>query len=133
MKKHDVLIGAAVAALLLSPLPVLAADAHGEIVTAMTHADLAAKAGDAAGTKMHLQHALNCLVGPAGQGFDAKALNPCANAGAGAIPDSADPGAKARLQTVATKIAMGMTSTDDKALKSTATSAASELKVIAGP
>ncbi|MBV9542369.1 MAG: hypothetical protein JO167_13995 [Alphaproteobacteria bacterium] len=132
MKKNDILIGAAFAALLLAPVPALA-DAHGEIVTAMTHADLASKAGDAAGTKMHLQHALNCLVGPAGQGFDAKALNPCANAGAGAIPDSADPGAKARLQTVATKIAMGMTSTDDKALKSTATSAASELKVIAGP
>ena len=75
---------AAVAAL----TPVAAfADAHSEIVQAATHAGLAAQSTDVAMVHMHLHHTLNCLVGPDGPGFDAKEMNPCANAGAGAIPD----------------------------------------------
>jgi hypothetical protein len=37
--------------------------------------------------RAHLHHALNCLVGPGGPGFDVHEMNPCANAGRGAIPD----------------------------------------------
>ena len=69
-------------------IPVAAfADAHSEIVQAATHAGLAAQSTDVAMVHMHLHHTLNCLVGPDGPGFDAKEMNPCANAGAGAIPD----------------------------------------------
>jgi hypothetical protein len=67
--------------------PVLA-DASSETVTAATHAELAAGASDLNGVHMHLHHALNCLVGPGGRGFDPKELNPCAQSGKGAIPDT---------------------------------------------
>jgi len=63
------------------------ADAHSEIVQAATHAGLAAQSAELAMVRAHLHHSLNCLVGPAGPGFDAKEMNPCANAGNGAIPD----------------------------------------------
>lgn len=71
------------------PFAVLA-DGASETVTAETHAELAAQASDLAGVHMHLHHTVNCLVGPNGKGFDAKELNPCANAGNGAIPDTKD-------------------------------------------
>ena len=41
----------------------------------------AAQATDLNTVHMHLHHALNCLVGPNGKGFDAKEMNPCAHAG----------------------------------------------------
>ena len=80
MNRHAVSL--AFAALLL-PVAALA-DAHSEIVNAETHAGLAAKGTDLAAVHMHLHHTLNCLVGPSGAGFDAKEINPCANAGSGA-------------------------------------------------
>ena len=75
----------AVAALLLPGLAL--ADAHSEIVLAEQHAGLAAESTDVALVRAHLHHALNCLVGPDGPGFDSHEMNPCANAGHGAIPD----------------------------------------------
>lgn len=63
------------------------ADGHSEIVLAEQHAGLAAQSTDVALVRAHLHHALNCLVGPGGPGFDAHEMNPCANAGNGAIPD----------------------------------------------
>jgi hypothetical protein len=75
------------AALALAPVAAFA-DAHSEIVLAQQHAGLAAASQDIAGVHMHLHHTLNCLVGPGGPGFDAKEMNPCANAGHGAIPDN---------------------------------------------
>ena len=77
---------ALVSAMLL-PLPAFA-DAHSETVQGATHAGLAAQSGDVAMVHTHLHHTLNCLVGPKGAGFDANQMNPCANAGTGAIPDS---------------------------------------------
>ncbi len=65
------------AAVLLFPAAAFA-DAHSEIVNATEHAGYAAAAADIAGVHAHLHHALNCLVGPGGNGFDAKELNPCA-------------------------------------------------------
>jgi hypothetical protein len=73
-------------AALLLPAAALA-DAHSEVVLAQQHAGLAAQSGDIAMVHAHLHHTLNCLVGPGGPGFDAKQMNPCANAGSGAIPD----------------------------------------------
>ena len=64
------------------------ANAHSEIVLAGQHAGLAAESTDIALVHAHLHHALNCLVGPGGPGFDAREMNPCANAGNGAIPDA---------------------------------------------
>src|SRR5579864_6291085 len=84
------------------------ANAASEVVTAQTHADLAAHAADLAGVHMHLHHVVNCLVGPAGTGFDAKELNPCANAGNGAIPDTTDAGQKKVLNEAVTKAQSGI-------------------------
>ncbi|MEJ0028125.1 MAG: hypothetical protein WDN01_19025 [Rhizomicrobium sp.] len=130
MRTRDVLMGAAIAALLLAPLPVLAADPAGEIVTAQTHADLASQASDMAGTQMHLHHALNCLVGPGGPGFDPKNMNPCANSGNGAIPDTADAAKKKKLEAAADTTRAGLAAADLKTAQKDATDAATELTAI---
>ncbi len=100
------------AALALAPVAACAGDAHGEIVTAETHATLAAGASDIATVHMHLHHTLNCLAGPAGAGFDAKQMNPCANSGAGAIPDAGDAAKKASLRKAADEAAKGIAESD---------------------
>ncbi len=110
-KSRNMFIGAAAAAAL--SLPTLAlADGHSEIVNAGLHAGYAAGSPDIAGVHAHLHHTLNCLVGPAGAGFDAKELNPCANAGNGAIPDTADAAKKATLETAAANARRGLTFND---------------------
>jgi hypothetical protein len=43
-----------------------------------------------------MQSAINCLVGPKGEGFDAAAPNPWRASGNGLIPDTADAGKKER-------------------------------------
>ena len=64
---------------------------------------------------LHLHHSLNCLVGPGGNGFDAKEMNPCAHAGNGAIPDLGPDSAKfAALNTAAAKARDGIAETDLK-------------------
>jgi hypothetical protein len=130
MRKFDLLAGAAVAALLLAPVSVMAADPAGEIVTASTHADLASKASDLAGTQMHLHHALNCLVGSGGTGYDAKNLNPCANAGSGAIPDTADAAKKKALEAAAATAREGLAAADLATAQKDAASTAMALKAI---
>ena len=104
------------------------ADAASEVVTAGTHASLAAGSADIAGVHTHLHHALNCLVGPKGDGFDAKELNPCAQNGNGAIPDTTDAGKKSSLETAATKARAGLTATDYKAAQKDAADLAAMLK-----
>src|SRR2546423_1794048 len=88
------------------------ADAASEVVTAATHASLAAGAADIAGVHTHLHHALNCLVGPKGDGFDAKELNPCAQGGSGAIPDTTDAARKSSLEAAAAKARSGIAAND---------------------
>jgi hypothetical protein len=100
----------ATAALLLAT-PAFA-DIAAELSTAQTHAGMAAAAGDIAKVHMHLQHAVNCLVGPSGDGFDAAPGNPCAKSGNGAIPDSADAAQKAKLSTAAKTAKAGVTNAD---------------------
>jgi len=104
------------------------ADAASETVTAATHAELAAGASDLNGVHTHLHHALNCLVGPGGQGFDAKELNPCAQSGNGAIPDTGDSAKKSSLEAAVEKVRAGLAANDMKAAKADASAAGSMLK-----
>src|SRR5258706_12462324 len=96
MKKIALL--AACATLIATPV---LADAAAELSIAQNHAGMAAKAADLKTAQMHLHHAVNCLVGPAGTGFDAAAGNPCGKPGRAAIPDSTDPPVKAKLKPLA--------------------------------
>jgi len=61
-----------------------------------------------------MQSAINCLVGPKGDGFDAAAPNPCAASGNGVIPDTADPAKKAKFQEAVEKLKSGLTVTERK-------------------
>lgn len=74
------------------PLAAWAADPHSaaskQIATAAAHAGMAMGAADLATAHAHLHHVVNCLVGPSGKGFDAKAGDPCKGMGHGAIADA---------------------------------------------
>lgn len=106
------------------------ADVKSEIVNAETHAGLAAKATTIDGVHMHLHHALNCLAGPAGAGFDAKQMNPCAHSGNGAILDSTDAAKKKSLQAAADKAASGIAATDLAAAQKDASETEAMLKAL---
>ncbi len=107
MKK--ILFLAAAAGLFATPA---LADVAAQLSIAQNHAGMAAKAADMKMVQMHHHHAVNCLVGPAGAGFDATAGNPCGKAGTGAIPESTDAAMKAKLQTIADSAGPGLASTD---------------------
>ena len=123
-------IAALAASGLLVVAPALAADAGGEITNAATHAGLAAQASDIGGVHMHLHHAVNCLVGPSGAGFDSKEMNPCANSGKGAIPDSSDPQTKQQLEAAVAKANSGIAATDLAAAQKDASDSAGILKTV---
>ena len=122
------LSAAAVLGMVATGFPAARADVNSETATAATHADLAAGASDVAGVHAHLHHALNCLVGPNGKGFDAKELNPCANNGTGAIPDTADAARKKTLEAAADKARAGIAATDLKTAQKDASEVGSMLK-----
>jgi hypothetical protein len=107
MKKIALL--AACAALIATPA---FADLAGELSTAQTHAGMASTQADITMVHKHLQHAVNCLVGPAGTGFDEAAGNPCGKAGPGAIPDTTDAAMKAKLTTIAASAKAGVGNAD---------------------
>ena len=121
---------ASVAALLLTGLSAaaLAADAAQEVSTAATHAGFAAQASAIDQVHMHLHHTVNCLVGPKGAGFDANEANPCQKLGDGAIPDTSDAAAKAKLNKALASAQAGLKSDDLSAAKKDATEAQSNLK-----
>ncbi|HEY1707966.1 MAG TPA: hypothetical protein VGG10_06855 [Rhizomicrobium sp.] len=127
MRNRSLAIAAAASFFALLPIAALA-DAHGEIVTAMTHADLASQAADINGVHMHMHHSLNCLVGTKGAGYDAKEMNPCANAGAGAIPDATDAAKKMAMQDAVKSLEAGVAESDVAKAKADATAAAAKLK-----
>ena len=114
MKKLTLLAGAA--ALVLSPMLAMPAFANAaqEATIAQTHAGLAATQSSIDKVHMHLHHALNCLVGPKGAGFDASNANPCAKAGNGAIPDATDAAMKTKLEQAEASAKAGL-ATDDLA------------------
>ncbi len=67
-----------------------AANPNQEISTALQHAGMSAGSSALADVHMHLQHVINCLVGPSGKGYDAKAADPCKGQGTGALNDVGD-------------------------------------------
>ncbi len=116
MTRHSVPIPRAVLFGLLSLLAVsalvYAADAAKEAAMAARHAGLASKAADIKQVHMHLHHAVNCLVGPEGEGFDANEANPCASLGDGAIPDTTDAAMKTTLEAALKTANAGLASDD---------------------
>ena len=96
------------------------ADGPQAIGTAVQHSGLAANAADIDAVHRHLHHALNCLVGPDGNGFDAAPGNPCADAG-GAIPQTADAAMKMKLEMAATQVRGGIANANIEAAKKVAT------------
>jgi len=124
MKTFPIIAFAAAAC--FAALPALA-DEAGELSIAQTHAGLAAKATAIDGVHMHLHHALNCLVGPGGAGFDPSNANPCAKAGNGAIPDSTDAGQKTKLAAAVSKAEAGIAATDLAAAQAAATDTAAAI------
>ncbi|TAM15789.1 MAG: hypothetical protein EPN68_17120 [Rhodanobacter sp.] len=63
-------------------------------------------------THTHLHHVVNCLVGPDGKGFDAKAGDPCKGMGQGAIVDAkGDAAAEATLHTALSQARQGLKAT----------------------
>ena len=91
--------------------PASAADAAKSAETAAQHAGFAQNTSSIKGVHMHLHHALNCLVGEKGAGFDANELNPCKATG-GAIPNTSDAAKKAVLEKAADKARAGIAETD---------------------
>jgi hypothetical protein len=61
---------------------------------------------------MHLHHTINCLVGPNGNGFDAKPGNPCEGRGNGAIADTTDATGKAKLTKALSVAIAGINATE---------------------
>jgi hypothetical protein len=103
------------------------ADEHKAVMTAAEHAGFAAKATDIAGVHRHLHHALNCLVGEKGEGFDAAAGNPCAKAGA-AIPETTDKKMMMKLEGAAKQARMGLADQDLAKAQKAAMQVQAELK-----
>ena len=91
--------------------PASAADAAKSAETAAQHAGFAAGSSGIKGVHMHLHHALNCLVGEKGDGFDANELDPCKATG-GAIPNTTDAMRKAALEKAADAARAGIAETD---------------------
>jgi len=117
-------------AIAMAPIAASAADLGAEIANAEMHAGLAAQASDVSTVHMHLHHALNCLVGPGGSGFDAKELNPCQGGGNGAIPDESDAAKKTALQGAAAMATEGISAADLSTAQHDAASVASMLKAV---
>lgn len=80
-----------VAGVALAAVP--AGMAQKELANAKMHATVASQIDSLAGIHLHLHHVINCLVGPHGAGYSAKAETlstyHCNDLGAGAIADSA--------------------------------------------
>ena len=95
------LAGFVIAATLLPPTMALAGIGE-ELTLAQQHSLLAYRSGGrgtGSGAKPHLQHVLNCLVGPGGEGYNAAPPNmdPCAGSGKGALNDATSPAQKAKI------------------------------------
>tara|TARA_R110002110_G_scaffold86743_5_gene226308 strand:+ start:7857 stop:8255 length:399 start_codon:yes stop_codon:yes gene_type:complete len=101
-----------------------------EAAAAGQHAGFAAGAGDIGGVQSHLHHAINCLVGPEGEGFALKELNPCKALGNGAIPDTEDAATKASLEAALEKAEAGLAEDDLNAAKAHASETQKMLKAL---
>jgi hypothetical protein len=116
-------------ALLFATCPVArAADASKEIAAAAQHAGYAADSTAIGTVHVHLHHTINCLVGPQGEGFDAKEFNPCKDFGDGAIPNTEDAMKLKSLRSALGLAEAGLKSDDLDAAKKLAAQAAAEIK-----
>lgn len=80
-----------------------------QVSTASAHAGMAVGAADLKTAHAHLQHVINCLVGPAGQAYDAQAENPCKGMGQGAMVDAkGDAARESMLQTAVDEAEHGL-------------------------
>jgi hypothetical protein len=122
------LAGAVTGVLVALPVCAQAGDPALEAATAGQHAGLAAQGTSIEQVHMHLHHTVNCLVGPKGQGFDAKEANPCQKLGDGAIPDTTDQALKPKLAAALAKAEAGLKSDDLTAAKRAASEAQAALK-----
>jgi hypothetical protein len=83
-----------------------------QVGTASAHAGMALGAADLKMAQTHLHHVINCLVGPAGEGFDAKAGNPCKGQGQGALVDAkGDTATETRLHAALAQAEQGVKAT----------------------
>lgn len=130
LTRHFTYAASIAAAIALTTFAAHAADLNSEIANARMHAGLAAQAADVAGVHSHLHHALNCLVGPKGAGYDGQELNPCQNSGSGAIPDETDTAKKKALQDAADTATKGITETNLAAAQHDASSVATMLGAV---
>lgn len=100
-----------------------------EISTAHAHALMAQSAKTVNMAHTHLDHVINCLVGPDGQGFNASAGDPCKGQGNGAIPDSKGNDAiQGKLQSALDDAQTGLKADDLSAIQSDAGKAAAALQ-----
>jgi hypothetical protein len=95
-------------------LPLAAHPKSGDAVakqasTAAAHAGMALGAADLAMAHAHLQHVINCLVGPSGDGYDSQQADPCKGMGQGAIVDArGDAARESQLQAALTQARQGV-------------------------
>ena len=101
-----------------------------EIMTAAEHAGLSGASSNLEMAHAHLHHALNCLVGPSGKGYDSSAFDPCKGKGNGAIPDAGSKAQKHSLETVAKTVRKGLASNDLKAVQKDAMQVEAKLKAM---
>lgn len=130
MSRNLVLLALLSGVAVLATLPATAADLNSEINNAAVHAGLAAQAADIATVHTHLHHTVNCLVGPGGAGFNPNELNPCANAGNGAIPDSTNASTKQALEAALAEANSGLASSDLATAQKAASQTGSMLKAV---
>jgi len=145
MRRIAILIAALATA---APLTPAFAGIGEELTLAQTHALLAYRSGGRgergiASGRMYLQHVLNCLVGPGGEGYDLKApdlgpgrgggppappspMDPCAadKANKGALKDATSPAQKQKIQAAVTLVKASLEITDNDKLTEAATAVA---------
>lgn len=102
--------------------------------TAAAHAGMAMAASDLKTSHMHLHHAINCLSGPKGQGFDMQAADPCKDMGHGAIVDAkGDARAEATLKHALQQAEQGLMTTRLSASQADAQQVMTTLQAIDKP
>lgn len=68
--------------------------AANQLKTALEHSQLAQDANTLASVKVHLQHVVNCIMGPKGAMFNAGGGNPCQGQGNGILADMKEAGSQ---------------------------------------
>jgi len=122
-------VHAVLAVALLAPSAALAGIGE-ELTLAQTQALLAYRFGGRGPERamQNLQHVLNCLVGPGGDGYNVTPPNtdPCAadKTNKGAINDAVNPAQKAKITAIIAQVKADMTITDGPKLQDAATALA---------